>query len=75
MEKVKNNLAALIKVKTIITLLLTLVFCVLALTKAISGGDFLSVFNMVIIFYFGTQYGKKETTPRMASDEDAMEKQ
>ena len=60
MEKVKNNLAALIKVKTIITLLLTIVFCVLALTGVISGEEFLSMFSMVIIFYFGTQAGKKE---------------
>ena len=60
MEKVKNNLAALIKVKTIITLLLTIVFCALALTGVISGEDFLSMFSMVIIFYFGTQAGKKE---------------
>ena len=60
MEKVKNNLAALIKVKTIITLLLTIVFCALALTGVISGEDFLRIFSMVIIFYFGTQAGKKE---------------
>lgn len=62
MEKVKNNLAALVKVKTIITLLLTIVFCVLALTGVISGEDFLSVFSMIIVFYFGTQSGKKEAT-------------
>ena len=62
MEKVKHNLAALVKVKTIVTLLLTIVFCVLALTGVISGEDFLSMFSMVIIFYFGTQAAKKDTT-------------
>ena len=62
MEKVKNNLAALVKVKTIITLLLTIVFCVLALTGVISGEDFLSMFSMVIIFYFGTQAARKDST-------------
>ena len=62
MEKVKTNLAALVKVKTIVTLLLTIVFCVLALTGVISGEDFLSVFSMIIIFYFGTQSGKKEAS-------------
>ena len=61
MEKVKTFLAALIKVKTIITLLLTIVFCVLALTKVISGEDFLSLFSMVIVFYFGTQSVLKDT--------------
>ena len=62
MEKMKNNLAALIKVKTIITLLLTIVFCALALTKDISGADFLTVFTVVIAFYFGTQNGKNAAT-------------
>lgn len=75
MEKVKNNLAALIKVKTIITLLLTLVFCVLALVGVISGADFLTVFTVVIAFYFGTQNGKNATSPRMGSNEDETEKQ
>ena len=60
MENVKSNLAKLLKVKTIVTLLLTIVFCVLALTGVISGADFLTVFTVVIAFYFGTQMEKKE---------------
>ena len=62
MEKVKTNLAALLKVKTIVTLLLTIVFCALALTGVISGADFLTVFTVVIAFYFGTQSEKNATT-------------
>ncbi len=62
MERVKNNLAALLKVKTIVTLLLTIVFCVLALTGVISGADFLTVFTVVISFYFGTQSEKIKAT-------------
>ena len=58
MEKVKTNLAALLKVKTIVTLLLTIVFCTLALIGVISGADFLTVFTVVIAFYFGTQSQK-----------------
>ena len=54
-----KNLAALVKVKTIVTLLLTIVFCVLSLIGVISGSDFLTVFMMVIAFYFGTQAEKK----------------
>ena len=61
MEKVKTNLAALLKVKTIVTLLLTIVFCALALTGVISGADFLTVFTVVIAFYFGTQSEKNAT--------------
>ena len=58
METFKKNAANLLKVKTIVTLLLTVVFCVLALTGTISGADFLTVFTVVIAFYFGTQSEK-----------------
>lgn len=61
MENVKSNLAKLLKVKTIVTILLTIVFCVLALTGVISGADFLTVFTVVIAFYFGTQSEKNTT--------------
>ena len=54
-----QNLANLLKVKTIVTLLLTIVFCVLALTGAIAAELFMTVFTTVIAFYFGTQAQKK----------------
>lgn len=57
----KNKLAKLIDVKSIMTLLLTIVFCVLACTGVISGADFLTIFTVVVAFYFGTQSQKKET--------------
>lgn len=59
METLKKNLANLLKVKTIVTILLTIVFCILALTGVVSGADFLTVFTVVIAFYFGTQSEKK----------------
>lgn len=54
----KNKLAKLIDVKSIVTLLLTTVFCVLALRRNISAEQFLTIFTTVIAFYFGTQYQK-----------------
>ena len=54
----KNNLANLIKVRTLVTLILSVVFCILALTNRINSSDFLTVFLMVISFYFGTQTEK-----------------
>ena len=54
-----KRLAKLIDVKSIVTLALTAVFCVLALTGRLSAGQFLTVFTVVISFYFGTQYEKK----------------
>ena len=57
----KARLAKLIDVKSIMTLLLTIVFCVLACTGVISGADFLTVFTVVVAFYFGTQSRKNAT--------------
>ena len=58
----KNKLAKLIDVKSIMTLLLTIVFCVLACTGVISGADFLTIFTVVVAFYFGTQTQKQSGT-------------
>lgn len=55
MEQFYRQLAALLAVKSLVTLALTVVFICLALRGTVSGGDFLTVFLMVISFYFGTQ--------------------
>ena len=57
----KEKHLKLIDVKSIMTLLLTVVFCFLAITGGISGRDFLTVFTVVVSFYFGTQYQKNNT--------------
>ena len=54
-----ERLANLLKVKTIITIMLTIVFCVLALSGVIDAELFMTVFTVVIEFYFGTQAQKK----------------
>ena len=54
-----KKLAKLIDVKSLVTLALTAVFCVLALNGRLSAEQFLTVFTVVISFYFGTQYEKK----------------
>ena len=59
MKEFINNLAALIKVKTIVTLALTAVFCFLSAVGVIAEELFMTVYTVVISFYFGTQYGKK----------------
>ena len=58
----KEKFAKLIDVKSIMTLLLTIVFCVLALIGVISGQEFLTIFTVIVGFYFGTQSVKKEAT-------------
>lgn len=54
----KKALTNLIKVKTLVTLILTIVFAVLALTGKIAAEQFLTIFTVVISFYFGTQHEK-----------------
>ena len=51
---------ALLSVKSIVTIALTAVFAVLALRRDVTAQDFLTVFLMVISFYFGTQSQKKQ---------------
>lgn len=58
MEFVKN-LAALIKVKTIVTLVVVGVFAALALSGKISADHVMLITSMVVSFYFGTQHEKK----------------
>lgn len=54
----KENLAKLIKVKTIVTFVVIAVFAVLALKGAIAADHVISVTSMVLAFYFGTQHEK-----------------
>lgn len=56
----RGKLAKLINVKSIVTIILTIVFAILALTNRISGQEFLTVFAVIISFYFGTQAERKE---------------
>jgi uncharacterized protein (DUF486 family) len=58
MEFVKN-LAALVKVKTIVTLVVITVFAVLALRGDIQPDNVMIIISMVVSFYFGTQHEKK----------------
>lgn len=60
MELLKKRLANLLCVKSIATLVLTGVFAYLAVTGHVSTEQFLTVYTVVIAFYFGTQATKKE---------------
>ena len=53
-----ENLANMIKVKTVVTLVVITVFAVLALRGDISSDNVLMVTSTVIAFYFGTQHEK-----------------
>lgn len=55
MELLKKRLANLLTVKSIVTVVLTAVFAHLAVAGQVTTDQFLTVFTVVIAFYFGTQ--------------------
>lgn len=57
--KLMDNIAALVKVKTIVTMAVVWVFVHLTSTGAITADNAMIIISMVISFYFGTQ-AKKE---------------
>ena len=62
MEQLKRRAANLLSVKSLVTLVLTGVFAALALRGVVSGQDFLTIFLIVVSFYFGTQSQKLQHT-------------
>ena len=60
MVYMKERIAKLIDVKSIVTLILTLVFGVQTIRGYINAEQFQTVFTTVIAFYFGTQYQKSK---------------
>ena len=56
--KFKDRLAKLIDVKTIVTLTLTAVFSYLSVIGKISADNFMTVFTVIISFFFGVQIEK-----------------
>ena len=60
MKKISENLANLIKVKTLVTFVVVMVFAILAIKGVLSPENVQDVVLMVIAFYFGTQHEKKD---------------
>lgn len=56
---VKTRLAHLLSVKSLVTLVLTVVFAYMAVAGTISQ-DFMTIYAVIIAFYFGTQSQKAQ---------------
>lgn len=56
-ETIIKRLGNLLSVKSLVTIILTIVFAVMTVRQAISQ-DFMTVYAVVIAFYFGTQSQK-----------------
>ena len=57
--EILKNIAALIKVKTIVTMVVISIFAVLSLRGDITADNVMIVVSTVIAFYFGTVAEKK----------------
>ena len=64
-----EKLEKLISVKSIVTLTLTALFFVLAVRGDLNASDVLTIYTVVIGFYFGTQYEKKTTEDEETTDD------
>lgn len=59
MDKLIKRISSLFSVKSIVTLVLTAVFAYMATTEKISQ-DFMTIYAVIIAFYFGTQSQKTQ---------------
>ena len=62
MQEILKKVAELLKVKTLVTFAVVLVFGILALQGRISPDNVMIVVSMVVSFYFGTQHEKTNNT-------------
>lgn len=57
----KERFNKLLTVKSIVTIIATIVFAVLSLKGDINSEQYLMIFTTIIAFYFGTQSSKEGT--------------
>ncbi len=78
MKEMTKQLAKLITIKSLVTISLTAVFCFLAATGQVGADLFLTVYTVIIAFYFGTQYERGRNGDAAAAipaeQEEAAEK-
>lgn len=65
-----KRLATLLSVKSIVTLVLTAVFAYMAITGTISQ-DFMTIYAVIIAFYFGTQSQKVQDAIQVGETNDS----
>ena len=58
MEQILKRLANLLSVKSLVTLVLSIMFAILSYKGVITGEQFLTIFSVIIAFYFGQQSQK-----------------
>lgn len=74
----KERIMKLLAVKSIVTIILTAVFAYMSITGVIGSDQFITIFTVVVSFYFGTQAEKvaaavTPSTDAAAADTEAKE--
>lgn len=72
MDKIIKRLSNLLSVKSLVTLTLTGVFAYMAVAGKISQ-DFMTIYAVIIAFYFGTQSQKAQDAIDAKGDENGTE--
>ena len=67
----KEQITKLLSVKSLITLILTVLFFCLAIQGELKASDVLTIYTVVISFYFGTQHEKKVQAEEETDTPDA----
>lgn len=60
MKTFKDRIGNLLTIKSLVTLIITVVFAVLSLKEKISPELFIAIFTTIIAFYFGTQANREK---------------
>lgn len=70
-DTIFKRIATLLSVKSLVTLVLTGVFAWMAVSNAISQ-DFMTIYAVIIAFYFGTQSQKVQDAVEKAADDGQL---
>lgn len=57
---IKDKIIKLVDVKSIMTIILTIMFCILAGMRVISAEQFLTIYTVVVSFFFGVKSGQEQ---------------
>lgn len=68
-RNMKERLQKLLSVKSIVTIVLTAVFCYLSVIGTISAELFMTVYTVIIAFYFGVQATKVASAEKKGEGE------
>lgn len=72
MEQLVTRISNLLCIKSIVTLALTATFVYLCVNGTVSADMFLTIFTVVIGFYFGTQAERKANAKATVSKTEAV---